>query len=238
MERQPWIDGSLEVFELSIEQFRMSLNSEADRDSMRYARACLINGDDAVELSIRGYIEFSCGQKSQSFFENLKWLASCNTIDKVALKKIEGKIRYYHLQRDTLYHQGYTLNISRLNLLDYLSNVSALFKLLFPIELENALQYNSQGAFLIQYIELEKMVVNLCEQKGPKPNEDFEMSELSELLAKNNVIDENTKQSLNEIADFANKLIPVSRYEELGSEAYEVAQRVADCIRTLKAAFR
>ena len=233
LESQPWIEGSLEVFELSIEQYRLSLNRTTDRDSNRYSRACLINCDDAVELSVRGFIEFTCGQKSKSFFENLNWLGECDRLDEKLLKKIDGKIRYYHQQRDTLYHQGYSLNISRLDLLDFLSKVYTLVQMLFPVEVEDALQYNSQRAFLILYIQLEKMVVNICEQNGPKMNEDFEMSELAELLFRKGTINENTKQVLNDVSDFMNKIVPPSKYDELRSEVYEVVQQITECLKEL-----
>lgn len=236
MERKPWVEASLDVFELALEQYRMSLNSETDRDANRYSRVSLINADDAAELSIRGFIEFNCGEKASiNFFENLKWIRDqCKTIDTSTFKKIEGRIRYYHKQRDTLYHQGYSLTISRLELLDCLGQISILFEMLFPAELQNLQQYNLRGTFLRQFIELETVVVALCEKKGLKPLDDFEMSELGAKLLTEKVIDEKMLGSINEISDFTTALIPKPLVAEISSETYEVVQKLSECINKLR----
>ena len=213
----------------------MSLNSKTDRDANRYSRVSLINADDAAELSIRGFIEFTCGEKaSANFFENLRWIRdNCKPVDAAVFKKIEGRIRYYHKQRDTLYHQGYSLKISRLELLDCLGQISELFKLLFP-ELENSQTDNIRVMFLRQFIELEGTVVVLCEKKGIKPTDDFEMSGLgSQLLAKK-AIDEEMLETINEVSDFAAALVPEARIAEISSETYEVVQKLSESLGKLR----
>ena len=236
MDRKPWVEASLDVFELSLEQYRMSLNAETDRDANRYSRVSLINADDAAELSMKGFIEFSCNEKEKgNFFENFRWIRDeCKTIDNLRLKKIEGKIRYYHKQRDTLYHQGYSLTISRLELLDCLTQISTLFELLFPVELQNLQQYNLRGTFLRQFIDLETIIVALCEKNDVECTDDFEMSEVGANLLTKKVIDDDMLGSINEISEFTEALIPKPLVAEISSETYEVVQKLSECLNKLK----
>ena len=236
MEKKPWIEGSLEVLELAIEQYYMSIGSDSERDKYRYLRVSLINTDDAAELAIKAFIQYHKYQKvTRNFHENLSRICRKGSPCKIEIpKELESKIRYCHGLRDTFYHQGYSFTISHIEVLDYIEKVIQLFRLLFQDDLDSSIQHNDRRQLLLGSIELEKALFDLCELSRMK----FEGQELITIvqnMANSKLISGNTRDAVEELIGFREKLVPKTYSSEIG-DTYTAVISLADTLEKIKSA--
>jgi len=213
MERKPWIEGSLEVLELAIEQYYMGVGSNKERDLYRYLRVSLINTDDAAELAIKAFIQYHTSEKAQrNFHRNLNWILKKGPFyDVVISKGLVGKIRYYHNLRDTLYHQGYSLTIPRLEVLGYIVKIIELFRLLFKVDLDGSLGYNHRQRFLIRSIDLEKSLLDLCSMNKVVIGSTVELSALIWQMLEGKLISEDMRSILEQVISLQQQIVPGSQ---------------------------
>lgn len=232
--QKPWVEGSIEVLELAIEQYYMSLLSKSKKESARYLRLSLINGDDAVELGAKAYIEFDCAEKEKgNFYENLKWIRQNGDFkDKTHFKQIEQVLRFYHKQRDTLYHEGYSPPMSRLKVLDFMANCITFFRIIFTSYTESTLQYEKRRRFLLAFLELEKQIVDLCRKRGIEVEDDSSISDLLLTMVQGKIINEETRQTIEEANALQEKLIPTA--EDVAYDIYEISLELTDICNSLR----
>lgn len=232
MERKPWIEGSLEVLELAIEQYYMSLASGNPKDSNRYLRVALINADDAVELAMKAFIQYQKGEfASRKFHTILTWIKKNGPSLRICLPKgLEGKIRYYHNARDTLYHHGYSLRLSRLEVLDYIAKATTLFRLLFGEELERSFQFNPRRLLLLSYAEFEKQLVDLASINNVPVNDKTDVGDMIQYLIEKEVIEEDIREMFQQSTTLLERVIPKAEsLTEIG-DVYELALTLSESI--------
>jgi hypothetical protein len=234
MAQKPWVEGSIEVLELAIEQYYMSLLSKSKKESARYLRSSLINGDDAVELGAKAYIEYVCGEKEKgNFYENLKWIRQKGDFkDKTYFKQVEEALRFYHKQRNTLYHEGYSPPMSKLQVLNLIANCITFFRIIFAYDMESALQYDDRRRFLFAFLELEKQVVDLCHSKGIKVEDNSTVSDLLLTMVQEKIMDEETRETIEQASAVQEKLIPT--VEDVNYDVYEIAAMLIEITSNLK----
>jgi hypothetical protein len=234
MTEKPWVEGSTEVLELTIEQYYMSKLSKRRKESDRYLRLALINGDDAVELAAKACIEFDHAEKEKgNFYENLKWIReNVRFKNKNQFNQVEQVLRYYHKQRDTLYHASYSPPMSRLQVLGFIANCIYFFRTVFPIEIDLVLQNNTRRRFLTTFLELEKQIVDLCRNNGIEVEDDSSLSDLLFRMEKEKVINEEMRQTIEEVNTLHEKLIPT--VEDVPYDISEVSLTLTDMINNLK----
>lgn len=236
MEQKPWIEGSLEILELAIEQYYMSISSDTRRDSNRYLRVALINTDDAVELAMKAFTQYQTGQfASRKFHSTLTWIKKNGPSLGISLPKgFEGKIRYYHNTRGTLYHQGYSLRISRLEVLDYIAKAIILFRLLFKEDLERSFESNPRRLFLLSCPELEKQVIDLASMNRIVVNEEIDIEDIIQSLIKKEVVEEDIYETFNEMTTILDRITPQRESLSKIGDIYEPARIISESILKLR----
>lgn len=189
MEARPWIEGSLEVLESAIEQYYMSQTGETEKESKRYLRLALINADDSAELSMKAFIQYHMIRKAPESFPAIVDLIRDKGSDyQVVLpKELEKKLRFYHDQRSTLYHKGYILSVPRCNVFDYIFSVSILFRVLFKADAETNIHYDLRRQYVFTYIELERILRDICSENRAIFDEMIGLQPILDLLKKKDI---------------------------------------------------
>ena len=235
MNKKPWIEGSLEVLELAIEQYYMGILSSSDVDRNRYLRASLINADNAAELAVKAFIEYSRTAKASSnFYENLKWVRERGALDNpTSFKDLEKDIRYHHKQRDTIYHHRYLMVVDRTDVLDCISKVIALFRLLFGHEFDRSVELNLRRRLLLAYANMEKAIVSYCTKHNLDFDSVYEVQDLVLKMLESDLIDEETIQQIQGVLTKQEQLIPKAEPISEITDGYELGSLIVDLIEKI-----
>lgn len=236
MNKQPWVEGSLEVLELSSEQYFMGVSSDTDVDRNRYFRASLINSDNAAELAVKSFIEYArAARASSNFFENLKWIReNGNLVNPTAFKELEKSIRYHHKQRDTVYHHRYLLVVDRAEALDSIAKVSMLFSLLFQQEFDRSVRMNLRRRLLLAYAGLEKTIADSCVENNVGYTSASTLHELVLEMLKVGLIGDETVQLVQEVLLKQENLIPRAKPLSELQYSYELCDVIDELIVKLR----
>ena len=152
--------------------------------------------------------------------------------DKTYFKQIEETLRFYHKQRNTLYHKGYSPPMSKLQVLDLIVNRITFFRIIFAYDMESALQYDDRRRFLFAFLELEKQVVDLCRSKGIKVEDNSTVSDLLITMVQEKIMDEETRETIEQASAVQEKLIPT--VEDVNYDVYEISAMLTEITSNLK----
>ncbi len=235
MFNKPWIDGSLEILDLAIEQYFMaSLNSD-NRISNKYLRTSLITADDAVELGTKGFIELELNETVKQHFTIYDLFSILTQIEPYKsnqdFKTIIKMLKYYHKQRNQLYHNSYSPSMSRLQVQTFLFCILSYFRLLYEGDFDISLQNEEKRRFVFSFIESEYFVTALSKKKGVIFDDSFSFSDLLISLKGLNLINEESRQFFEQVNEINEKLTP-SLSELLN--LYDVSITFPDEIKKLK----
>ena len=234
MESKPWIDGSLEILDLAIELYYMGTITTNKNQSNKYLRIALIMADDAVELGSKAFFEFEIGkQKKGNLYNFLDWFKTNEPYkSNGAFHKLEPKLRYYHKQRNRLYHESYSPLMSRLEVLDFLECCYAYFKLIYETKLDPYLKTYQRRQFLFSFLELEIQVVSLCKNKGVALDDDYSINDLVLSLESEKILDGETRQLVEQANQINEKIIPTMNMK--GIDLYSISSDLPELIKTIK----
>jgi len=210
METKPWVEGSLEVLELAIEQYYMSQSCETEKIRKRYLRLALINADDSAELSMKAFIQYHTNQKAPRNFPALvNFVKDKGPSYQVVLTKgLDKKLLFYHDQRSTLYHKGYILSVPRGNVFDYIFSVSNLLRVLFKKEVEMNIGYDLRRQYMFTFIELERILRDFCSENRASFDQFVGLQPILDLLGKKGVPLRKLEFNLGKVIDLQNRLTP------------------------------
>ena len=211
---KPWINGSLEVLDLAIEQYSMAILSSETKISNKYLRFSLITADNAVELGTKGFIEFELNKLVK---QNYDYYTIFNILNHeepyksdIEFKKIINLLKLYHKQRNQLYHGSFSPAMSRLQVLKFLFYVLTYFRKLYGTDFETSLQFEVKRKFLFLNVESEHVITTLAKENRIKIDDSFSTSDLLISLKDCNVIKEESREFFEQVIDINQKLTPSS----------------------------
>jgi hypothetical protein len=156
LEDKPWLIDAFEVLELGLTTYFI--------DDRPFRRLTIIILDNAIEIAMWNYLKYEKGiQPPGNNFNELVEKTKSVSPARENKTSFFNKIKYYHEQRNPLYHQGTKImDLPREELLKQCVIVLELFGFIFSEEFEEFLMENKKVSFIKENIELE---VNILSKK-------------------------------------------------------------------------
>ena len=211
-----------------------------DIDSNR--RLALISIDNAVELMLQTYITLPervtglelTRKTREEICKNFPSLL--DGIEKHASDKIIGlelgEIEWFHRLRNNLYHQGNGLTVVRTQVELYAEIAQKLFESLFGIELDidDTRNMHKFGAFMDEWIKIEKSLVTLSGQRTSYPN-----TTVVRDLIQSGVITKTQATQIAELRLIRNNLVHGKTEPKiaLSKKVLDTAQQIANILATI-----
>lgn len=153
-EDKPWLVDAFEILELGLTIYFI--------DDKSFKRLTIIILDNAIEIAMWNYLKYEKGiQPPQNDFNELINKVKTNSPDKENKTSFFGKIKYYHDQRNTLYHQGNRIiDIPKKELLKHCDFALEFFDFIFKEKFEEFLTENKKVNFIKENIELEIKILS------------------------------------------------------------------------------
>lgn len=154
LEDKPWLVDAFKVLELGLTTYFI--------DGKSFKRLTIIVLDNAIEIAMWNYLKYEKDiQPPQNGFNEIIRKVKSNSPEKEHKESFFNKIKYYHEQRNPLYHQGVRImDIPKEEMVKQCVVALGLFEFLFKEEFEEFLLENKNVNFIKEYLELEQKILD------------------------------------------------------------------------------